>query len=126
MRVFLPLPLVGEGRGEGCAPTGVLLAGEELGEMAKAMPVLLFPESSYSSSTMKPSDSFRMHRAVIRRLVEAHHARNARVFGSVVRGDVNSINSWEKPPQKSLKNYFLTIPPSFDENDDIVRFGLPA
>jgi len=36
---------------------------------------------------MKPSDSFRMHRAVIRRLVESHHARNARVFGSVVRGD---------------------------------------
>ncbi len=28
-----------------------------------------------------------MHRAVIRRLVESHHARNARVFGSVVRGD---------------------------------------
>lgn len=36
---------------------------------------------------MKPSDSFRMHRAVIRQLVELHRARNARVFGSVVRGD---------------------------------------
>lgn len=36
---------------------------------------------------MKPSDSFRMHRSVIRRLVESHRARNARVFGSVLRGD---------------------------------------
>ena len=50
-------------------------------------PVLLFPASSFSHRQMKPSDSFRMHRAVIRRLVEAHRARNARVFGSVVRGD---------------------------------------
>jgi len=36
---------------------------------------------------MKPSDSFRKHRAVIRRLVEAHRASNARVFGSAMRGD---------------------------------------
>lgn len=49
--------------------------------------VLLFPASSHHYLFMKPSDSFRLHRAVIRRLVEAHHARNARVFGSVVRGD---------------------------------------
>lgn len=52
-------------------------------------PVLLFLSSPYiyNCRFMKPSDSFRMHRAVIRRLVESHHARNARVFGSVVRGD---------------------------------------
>ena len=36
---------------------------------------------------MKPSDSFRMHRAIIRHLVELHRARTARVFGSAVRGD---------------------------------------
>lgn len=35
---------------------------------------------------MKPSDALRSHRATIRRVVEAHHALNARVFGSVVRG----------------------------------------
>ena len=51
------------------------------------MPVLLFPSSPKYHRLMKPSDSFRMHRAVIRRLVESHHAHNARVFGSAVRGD---------------------------------------
>lgn len=35
---------------------------------------------------MKPSDAFQSHRAEIRRVVEAHHACNARVFGSVARG----------------------------------------
>ncbi|TSE19643.1 hypothetical protein Talka_01362 [Tepidimonas alkaliphilus] len=36
---------------------------------------------------MKPSEALAAHRAAIRRIVEAHHARNARVFGSVLRGE---------------------------------------
>ena len=36
---------------------------------------------------MKPSDALRLNRAAIRQVVEAHHARNARVFGSVLRGE---------------------------------------
>lgn len=36
---------------------------------------------------MKPSIALQPHRAAIRRIVEAHRARNARVFGSVVHGD---------------------------------------
>ena len=35
---------------------------------------------------MKPSDALQLNRAEIRRVVEAHHARNARVFGSVLHG----------------------------------------
>ena len=35
---------------------------------------------------MKPSEALALHRAAIRRVVESHRARNARVFGSVVRG----------------------------------------
>lgn len=35
---------------------------------------------------MKPSEALALHRAAIRRVVESHHARNARVFGSVLRG----------------------------------------
>lgn len=35
---------------------------------------------------MKPSDALHTHRAAIRRVVESHHARNARVFGSVLHG----------------------------------------
>jgi predicted nucleotidyltransferase len=35
---------------------------------------------------MKPSTALASHRAAIRRLVESHRARNARVFGSVLRG----------------------------------------
>ena len=35
---------------------------------------------------MKPSDALQTHRATIRRVVEAHRASNARVFGSVVHG----------------------------------------
>jgi len=35
---------------------------------------------------MKPSEALQFNRAEIRRVVEAHRARNARVFGSVVRG----------------------------------------
>jgi len=35
---------------------------------------------------MRPSDALQSHRAAIRRVVEAHRARNARVFGSVLQG----------------------------------------
>ncbi len=36
---------------------------------------------------MKPSLALQMNRAAIRGVVERHHARNARVFGSVLHGD---------------------------------------
>ncbi len=36
---------------------------------------------------MKPSDVLDTNRAAIRRVVESHRARNARVFGSVLHGD---------------------------------------
>lgn len=36
---------------------------------------------------MKPSDVFALHRSDIRRIVALHHARNVRVFGSVLHGD---------------------------------------
>ncbi len=36
---------------------------------------------------MKPSEALRFHRDDIRRVVEAHRARNARVFGSVLHGN---------------------------------------
>ena len=36
---------------------------------------------------MKPSTALHSHRDAIRRIVESHRARNARVFGSVVHGD---------------------------------------
>lgn len=35
----------------------------------------------------RPSQAFATHRASVRRIVEAHQARNPRVFGSVVRGE---------------------------------------
>lgn len=35
---------------------------------------------------MKPSEALHSHRAAIRRVVTAHRARNARVFGSVLHG----------------------------------------
>lgn len=35
---------------------------------------------------MKPSDALASNRAAIRLVVESHHARNARIFGSVLRG----------------------------------------
>ena len=35
---------------------------------------------------MKPSEALAQHRAAIRRVVEAHRARNPRVFGSAIRG----------------------------------------
>jgi predicted nucleotidyltransferase len=34
-----------------------------------------------------PSELFDTHRTSVRRVVEAHQARNPRVFGSVARGD---------------------------------------
>jgi predicted nucleotidyltransferase len=36
---------------------------------------------------MKPSLALAAHRAAIRRVVEAHRARNPRVFGSAAHGD---------------------------------------
>ena len=36
---------------------------------------------------MKPSIAFNQHREAIRHIVERHHAVNARVFGSVLRGE---------------------------------------
>lgn len=36
---------------------------------------------------MKPSEVLNSHREAIRQIVESHHARNARVFGSVIHGD---------------------------------------
>ncbi len=35
---------------------------------------------------MKPSQTLELHRAAIRQVVQAHHACNARVFGSVLHG----------------------------------------
>ena len=35
---------------------------------------------------MKPSDALNLHRAMIRHVVESHHACNARFFGSVLHG----------------------------------------
>ena len=36
---------------------------------------------------MKPSDALRVHREAVRHVVESNRASNARVFGSVARGD---------------------------------------
>ena len=36
---------------------------------------------------MKPSEALNFHREAIRQVVELHHAKNARVFGSVVHGE---------------------------------------
>jgi predicted nucleotidyltransferase len=36
---------------------------------------------------MKPSQALRLNREQVRRIVAAHHASDARVFGSVLRGD---------------------------------------
>ena len=36
---------------------------------------------------MKPSEALRFHREDIKRIVEQNHARNARVFGSVLHGE---------------------------------------
>lgn len=36
---------------------------------------------------MKPSEALNLHRHDIRRIVKLHHAKNVRVFGSVVHGN---------------------------------------
>ncbi|HEX5611060.1 MAG TPA: nucleotidyltransferase domain-containing protein, partial [Burkholderiales bacterium] len=36
---------------------------------------------------MRPSEALSSHRDEIRRVVEQHHTRNPRVFGSVLRGN---------------------------------------
>ncbi len=36
---------------------------------------------------MKPSEALHSNRDAIQRVVEAHHAKNARVFGSALHGD---------------------------------------
>ncbi|GJH28313.1 nucleotidyltransferase family protein [Caballeronia novacaledonica] len=36
---------------------------------------------------MKPSVALEAHRDEIRRIIEAHRAKNARIFGSVARGE---------------------------------------
>jgi hypothetical protein len=36
---------------------------------------------------MKPSQALRLNREQVRRIVAAHHASDARAFGSVLRGD---------------------------------------
>lgn len=36
---------------------------------------------------MKPSEALQLHRAAVRRVIESHRARNARVFGSAIHGD---------------------------------------
>jgi hypothetical protein len=35
---------------------------------------------------MKPSTAYQQHRAAIRLIVERHHAKNPRIFGSVLHG----------------------------------------
>ena len=45
------------------------------------------PRFKRPTMKLKPSQALASHRESIRRVVESHHARNARVFGSVVRGD---------------------------------------
>jgi len=36
---------------------------------------------------MRPSQALELHRSDVRKIVERHHARNARVFGSVLHDD---------------------------------------
>ncbi|KAG0184461.1 hypothetical protein DFQ28_011088 [Apophysomyces sp. BC1034] len=44
-------------------------------------------EAKNQGMSMKPSLALQTHRTDIRRVVEAHRANNARVFGSVAHGD---------------------------------------
>lgn len=41
---------------------------------------------------MKPSEALVANRAAIRHVVESHHACNARVFGSVLRGQDTALS----------------------------------
>ncbi|HCS65251.1 MAG TPA: nucleotidyltransferase [Cellvibrio sp.] len=36
---------------------------------------------------MKPSEILQMNRSAIRRVIESHHAKNPRIFGSVLHGE---------------------------------------
>lgn len=46
---------------------------------------------SLQEPKLKPSDALHLNRAAIRRVVESHRAKNARVFGSVLHGlDIDS------------------------------------
>jgi len=45
------------------------------------------PSTTHEEHGMKPSIALDAHRSEIRRIVAAHHASNARVFGSVVHGN---------------------------------------
>jgi uncharacterized protein len=55
---------------------------------------------------LRPSEALQAHRAAIRCVVEAHRARNARVFGSVLRGqdtDASDLDILIDPtPETSL------------------------
>jgi predicted nucleotidyltransferase len=44
------------------------------------------PDVVVGEGDMKPSEALASNRAAIRQVVESHRARNARVFGSVLRG----------------------------------------
>ncbi|XSG84104.1 MAG: nucleotidyltransferase family protein [Methylohalobius sp. ZOD2] len=41
---------------------------------------------------MKPSIAYQQHREAIRQIVERHHAKNARVFGSVLHGHDTDVS----------------------------------
>ena len=48
---------------------------------------LIIDRFGLSERHLKPSEALNLHRAAIRHVVASHRARNARVFGSVLRGD---------------------------------------
>lgn len=41
---------------------------------------------------MKPSIAYQQHREAIRQIVERHHAKNPRIFGSVLHGQDTDIS----------------------------------
>jgi len=48
--------------------------------------IIIKPDFVVGEAYMKPSEALASNRAAIRHVVESHRARNARVFGSVLRG----------------------------------------
>jgi uncharacterized protein len=48
--------------------------------------IILKPDFGVGKEDVKPSEALALNRAAIRHVVESHRARNARVFGSVLRG----------------------------------------
>ena len=46
---------------------------------------------------MQPAEALVSNRVAIRRVVESHRARNARVFGSVLRGQDTPVNAGQEP-----------------------------